>query len=181
MDGSIEVGELSRGATGRRAAGAGPVAPARALIALLAVAMLGAGCMQETGSTDDAREELTSEEFVAIVTALREAERDVAQEDSAAALFAERKAEILARHERSEAELRAFLVNHGEDVPALQEVWDTIAQRLKYAPGEIGEPEEPGEPAAPGEPGERAAPEAAPAKDVLPPSARRVPGERRLH
>lgn len=81
---------------------------------------------------------LMAEDFVAIVVALREAEREVTNEDSAIALFAERKAQILSRHGTTEEELRAFLLGHGDDPDALRQSWDGIAERLKHVPPEDG-------------------------------------------
>lgn len=100
----------------------------------MGLAPLLAGCGE--GGTDSAEDGLTAAEFVEIVTALREAEREVALEDSARALFAERKAEILERRDVTEAELRAFVVALGQDPARLEQVWDTIAERLKYLPEE---------------------------------------------
>jgi hypothetical protein len=88
----------------------------------------------DRGST--AEPGLTAEDFVAIVVALREAQREVVLEDSAMALFAERKAEILSRHGTTEEELRAFLQEQGKDPDALRQSWDSIAERLKHVPPE---------------------------------------------
>lgn len=104
-------------------------------ILVLSIAALGSGCGQ-SDATAAAEEGVTTGEFVEIVTALREAEREVVRKDSAEALYAERKAEILGRHDATEADLRAFLERHGEDPVKLQEVWDTISQRLKHVPGD---------------------------------------------
>lgn len=95
-----------------------------------------AGCGTGGASGADAPDQLTSEEFVEIVAALREAERAVTDQDSAGAHFVERKAAILAEHETTEAELLAFIASHDGDVARLQAVWDTISQRLKQATGE---------------------------------------------
>ncbi len=75
---------------------------------------------------------LTAEEFVEVVVALREAEREVASEEDATVLFEERKAEILSRYDTTDEELRAFLADHGRDLAALSETWDSIAERLKH-------------------------------------------------
>lgn len=105
-----------------------------ATLLLVGLAPLLAGCAE--GGTDPAEDGLTTSEFVEIVTALREAEREVSIEDSAGTLFAERKAEILERRGVTEAELRAFVVALGQDPVGLEQVWDTIAERLKYLPEE---------------------------------------------
>lgn len=115
----------------RRAAGR---LSSRCGILVLAIGALMSGC-GDSDATAAAEEGVTAGEFVEIVTALREAEREVVRKDSAEALYAERKAEILGRHDATEADLRAFLERHGEDPAKLQEVWDTISQRLKHVPG----------------------------------------------
>ncbi len=76
---------------------------------------------------------LSSEQFIDVIVSLREAEREVADEDSAAALFEERKRVILERHGATEDQLRAFIVRHRGELPVLQAAWDTITERLKYA------------------------------------------------
>lgn len=127
---------------------------------LLAAGLLG-GCR---ASDATAEAEVTRSEFVEIVTALRQAERAVAQEESAESLYAERKSEILARYDVTESNLRAFVERLQEDPAELQAVWDTISQRLKHVPGEgdglevEGELEDGGErePPSRGPPGEPA-------------------------
>lgn len=125
--------------TGRCRATAGRAARERgrhrrwAPAVLLALTALAAGC-GAPDPTSGAERALTEEEFIGIVVALREAERAVAQDDSAGALFEERKAEILARRGVTEGELRAFVTRRGADVAALQSVWDTIAERLRRRP-----------------------------------------------
>ena len=81
---------------------------------------------------------LTPSEFVEVITEVRKAEREVGGRDSAEVLFAERKAEILARHDTDDAEVRAFVASYRNDVVALEVLWDSIDQRLKYAPMPTG-------------------------------------------
>lgn len=119
--------ETVRGRTRR-----GRQRPVALLILGLALATVPSLACENTGST--AEPGLTTEDFVAIVVALREAERELVLEDSAVVLFAERKAEILSRHGTTEEELRAFLQEFGKDPDALQQSWDSIADRLKHVP-----------------------------------------------
>lgn len=107
----------------------------RGRAAVVVLAMMVAGCGQ--GRTGEDEGDLTPGKFVEVVTALREAERAVAREDSAASLFTERKAEILARAGVTEAEIRGFAA--AQDPSALAELWDTIARRLRHVPDEDGE------------------------------------------
>jgi hypothetical protein len=76
---------------------------------------------------------LTKAQFVDVIVALREAEREIIQEvtsDSAHIEFAQRKDEILRSHGVSEEDLRQFVARH-QDRPALvTDAWDQIAQRL---------------------------------------------------
>ncbi len=94
---------------------------------LILSAILG-GCGGDPSGSSDAP--LTPAEFVEIVVEIREAEREVAAEDSAAQLFEDRRREILDRHGTTEAELRAFLSANAENLALLEEVWDTIHARL---------------------------------------------------
>ncbi len=99
---------------------------------LLALALGLWGCTG-TGGDPAGGTALTPEQFIEVIVALREAEREVAEEDSAAALFEERKRAILDRHGTTEEELRGFIVAHHEELPVLQAAWDTITERLKHA------------------------------------------------
>ncbi|MFP4622787.1 MAG: hypothetical protein ACLFRX_01280 [Gemmatimonadota bacterium] len=108
-----------------------PSWPTLVLLALMAALP---GC--EAGGTADPEEGLSREEFVEVVVALREAERDLPSDSTAPERFAEVKAEILAEHDVTEVELRAFLEGQDEDLARLQELWDTINRRLKFVPEE---------------------------------------------
>jgi hypothetical protein len=77
---------------------------------------------------------LTTDEFIAVVVEIREAERKAELSDSAQALFEEQKREILDRHGTSEDELRRFLADRGEDIDFLRELWDTLNHRLRHIP-----------------------------------------------
>ena len=98
--------------------------------------VLAAGALAcDGGEAAVAETGLTSEEFVEVMVALREAERAVMQEDSAQELFVRRKAEILERHGTTEEEIRAFVTAAARDLPRLEAIWDEISSRLRR-PGE---------------------------------------------
>lgn len=99
----------------------GPVA----VLALLAP-VLACGGPEPAGS----EAALTRAEFIDVVSAVREAELAVEGSDSAQALFEARRDSILAAHGTTEAALRAFLERHS-GLAYMEEVWDSIAQRLK--------------------------------------------------
>lgn len=101
------------------------------ILALLLPALL-AGC--DLGRASRSEAPLTPDEFVEIIVAVREAEREVAQEDSAGQRFEERKQEILEHHGTNEAELQRFLAANRENIALLQTVWDTITERLRFVP-----------------------------------------------
>lgn len=105
---------------------------------LLAAALLGSAAVLGTAACGEPStsetEALAPPAFIEVVVELREAERELAAADSAAERFAERKDEILSRHEVTEEDLRRFLVRHEQDLALLQEVWDSINQRLKHVP-----------------------------------------------
>lgn len=98
-------------------------------LAMLVVPGLACGQGESTAAPG-----LTVETFAEVVIALREAERGLAESDSAGTIFAERKAQILARYDTSEEELRTFLVDHGADLETLRQAWDSISERLKHVP-----------------------------------------------
>lgn len=101
---------------------------------LIALAMLLAGC--GGGGSPKAQEGLTPAEFVDIVVALREAEREMEPGDTAGPSFEDRKREILAAHDATEAEVRAFVERHASDYDLLTTAWDSITQRLRYVPSQ---------------------------------------------
>lgn len=108
--------------------------PVVGVLALLAPILACAG-PEPAGS----RAELTRAEFIEVVVALREAELAVAflepgtseaAADSAQAVFEARKDSILAAHGTTEAALYSFLERHSR-LAYMEEVWDSIGQRLK--------------------------------------------------
>ena len=76
---------------------------------------------------------LSRDEFVEVIVDLREAERAVAEEDSAAELFAARKAEILERHGTSEEEIREYVRASTGDLQGMADTWEEISGRLGRA------------------------------------------------
>lgn len=105
----------------------GPI-PIITTVTILAVSVFTA-----CGGDRPAPIDLDSETFVQVMVELREAEREVMETDSAAAEYARRKADILDRHETSEEEIREFVRFASRELPRLNAIWDTIAQRLRYA------------------------------------------------
>jgi hypothetical protein len=119
--------------------GNSPRPRARAGLALALVLPLLAAC--STGG-EEVESGLTAERFTEVVESLREAERSLPDGDSAAALFAERRDEILARYEVTEEQLRAYVRARSRDVEGLRELWDTLSARLRYVPGQDAPPED---------------------------------------
>lgn len=111
----------------------------RTLVRTLILSAVLAGC---SGDPSGSPEPLTPAEFVEIVVEIREAEREVAAEDSAARLFDDRRREILDRHGTTEAELRAFVAANAENLALLEQVWDTINARLTFTPPDLDAVEE---------------------------------------
>jgi hypothetical protein len=78
---------------------------------------------------------LSRGEFIEIMVALREAEWDASEgeapRDSVQVEFERRKAEILAQHGATEADLHAFLERNYRRPGFMGEVWDSIAKRLR--------------------------------------------------
>lgn len=95
---------------------------------------LTAGIAACGGPAASAESPLTPAEFVEVVVEIREAEREVAGEDSASQLFKERRQEVLDRHATTEAELREFLDANARNLTLLEQVWDTINARLATTP-----------------------------------------------
>lgn len=113
-----------------------PARQALGLLALAALAFLPTGCASEPG--DETGEALAPESFVAIMVALRHAEREAIVTDSARPEFERRKEAILAEHGATEEQLRDFVRLHQRDFALMNAIWDTIAQRLKYVPEPLG-------------------------------------------
>jgi hypothetical protein len=97
--------------------------------ALLPLVLVGCDALAPT-SRDGG---LTKAQFVDVIVALREAEREIIQDvtsDSAHVAFAERRDEILQRHGVSEEDLRQFVARHRDRPALVTDAWDQIAQRL---------------------------------------------------
>jgi hypothetical protein len=103
--------------------------PRRALLALGAALLLPVGCGDDDATATAAA--LTSEEFIEVIVELREAEREALETDSAAEVFARRKAEILERHRTSEDEIRAFAEAATRDLQGFTTTWEEISNRLR--------------------------------------------------
>jgi hypothetical protein len=74
---------------------------------------------------------LATQDFVAVVVALRQAEQTVAEADSAQDTFEELRSQVLAEYAVTEEELRDFVTAYAEKPDVLAAVWDTINERLK--------------------------------------------------
>jgi hypothetical protein len=97
--------------------------------ALLSLLLVGCDALAPT-SRDGG---LNKAQFVDVIVALREAEREIIQEvtsDSAHIEFAQRKDEILRRHGVSEEDLHQFVARHRDRPALVTDAWDQIAQRL---------------------------------------------------
>jgi hypothetical protein len=105
--------------------------PARRWLAAALLPLILVGCDALAPPARDGR--LTTAQFVDVIVALREAEREIAQEvtgDSADTVFAERRDEILERHGVSEGDVRQFVTRHRDRPAIMTDTWDQIAQRL---------------------------------------------------
>lgn len=103
-------------------------APVFRFVPLLAVLLLTA-C--RGGDTTASASVLTDDDFIEVMVELREAERAVEAADSAAELFATRKAGILEQHGTTEDEIRAYVQAASRDLRALDETWNEISERLR--------------------------------------------------
>jgi hypothetical protein len=84
--------------------------------------------------------EITATEFIEVIVALRQAESELdrdAPPDSAAAAFARRRDEILARHGVTEAAVREFVARTHHRPDLVASIWDSINSRLRT---ELGDP-----------------------------------------
>ncbi|HSH45923.1 MAG TPA: hypothetical protein VK966_08710 [Longimicrobiales bacterium] len=103
--------------------------PLRRILASIAVVpFLLAAC---GGQADQPETPLTDQEFVEVIVALRTAEMELPEGDSADVRFQERRAEILERHGTTPEELREFVRLKAADLPGMTELWDTISTRLR--------------------------------------------------
>ena len=103
--------------------------PRPTLVALGAALLLTIGCGDDDATASAVA--LTSEEFIEVIVELREAEREALETDSAAEVFARRKSEILAQHQTSEEELRAFAEAATRDLQGFAAIWEDISNRLR--------------------------------------------------
>ncbi|HEX7118937.1 MAG TPA: hypothetical protein VF212_09125 [Longimicrobiales bacterium] len=103
------------------------------LAGLLLLAACGQG---DPAAAPDESPALTNAQFIEVYTALREAAREAP--DSLA--FDSMRMEILDRYEVTERDLFEFAQTNGADIPAMAEIWDTIAGRLTI-PDSLQEPD----------------------------------------
>lgn len=104
-------------------------------ISLLCLLLVGAACGEREPTGGD--RSLTPAEFIDVIVALREAEREVEREvapDSVAVEFARRRSEILARHGVTADAVREFVERHHRRPGVMSTVWDSIAHRLRTEP-----------------------------------------------
>ena len=130
-------------------------------VALLAAAAVAAGCGDRE---PDAAPSLTREEFIDLVVAIRETEFQVEDQDSAHVRFRSLRDSILEARGATEAELYEFLEYHS-DLDYMDEVWDTITERLKrplQEQHEVAEPRRPSRRSGLDSPRSRARPPAGP-------------------
>lgn len=86
--------------------------------------------------------ELTRDQFVDVIVALREAEQELVQEapaDSLQPRFIQRRDEILAEHGVTADDLRTFVRRHQERPSVMAEMWERIAERLGPTPSDSTE------------------------------------------
>ncbi len=110
--------------------------PVRWTLAVLVAAGAFLGC--DGPEAQGPAPSLTRDEFIDLVVAVRRAEIAVEDADSPAVRFQARRDSILAAHGATEEELYEFLERH-TDLDFIDEVWDTITQRLKRPLREPGD------------------------------------------
>lgn len=108
--------------------------PVAAGLALVLALLGGVSACGDRGAAAEPGSTLTTDEFVAVVVEIREAEREIAFSDSAREIFETRKREILERHGTSEEDLQRFLTERREDIGFLRDLWDTLNVRLRHVP-----------------------------------------------
>jgi hypothetical protein len=101
--------------------------------ALLALVLAGCG---DLGPQAERQKTLTVAQFVDVIVALREADRQ-ADPDSAAVEYERRRPEILAEHGVTEEQLREFVDRNQARIDRMAAVWDTISRRLRV--GDVDE------------------------------------------
>ena len=82
-------------------------------------------------------ETISRDRFIEVVVAVRQAEHDVSDADSAQALFEARRDSIMEALSVTEADLERFVASY-RDLGELDAVWDTITHRLKRPLSEAG-------------------------------------------
>lgn len=109
-----------------------PGRPGWRVVATAALLVPTLACFERDRAGD--RAQLTRQEFIDVVVAIREAELAVEalhlEPDSVQALFEARRDSILTAHGTTETALRTFLDRHSE-LAYMEGVWETITQRLK--------------------------------------------------
>lgn len=114
--------------------------PAAWWLAAAVLTLVVGGCNAVDPTSRDA--ELTRDQFVDVIVALREAEREVVQEapaDSLQPRFIQRREEILAEHGVTADDLREFVARHQGRPSVMAGVWERIAERLGATPSDSTE------------------------------------------
>jgi hypothetical protein len=111
-----------------------PRVPSLAVAVVAGLALLLGACDPQADPAAEGEAGLSEARFIAVVVDLRTAARDVAESDSASALFAAARDSILAAHDVTGEELRDFVHRTAGDVARMDAVWDTINRRLRYVP-----------------------------------------------
>jgi hypothetical protein len=106
--------------------GSADLPPARRLRALVLGAALAAAACGGDSSKPAAKGAIDRETFIATYVELRAV---TIRSDSFAISDAQR-ADVLARHGVTEAQLLGFAELHGQDVPFMRSVWDEVEARL---------------------------------------------------
>lgn len=109
-----------------------------ALLALVPLVL--SGCQRDPTGRDGG---LRTDEFVNVIVELRTAERELERDealpsDSMEVEFERRRTEILERYGATEDDLLDYVQRHHTRPGLMADVWDTITNRLRTSPEELG-------------------------------------------